>query len=93
MNVGGDIQRKTPEMQMHVEDSAECAMSRNEVDDSDFSALNSSLEEVSDDEISTKKEKHWRLGPEDLNDTVLYDFTELEIFKGLEQVEGMEKAH
>ncbi|KAM9478726.1 uncharacterized protein ACWYII_006309 isoform 5-T5 [Salvelinus alpinus] len=33
-----------------------------------------SHEEYSDDEISTKKEMHWRLGPENHDDTVLYDF-------------------
>ncbi|KAJ8274560.1 hypothetical protein COCON_G00091850 [Conger conger] len=57
----------------------ECVIYGNEVDNHDmnlFSALNSSLEVVSDEEISTKKERHWRLGPEDLNDTLLYDFTE-----------------
>lgn len=25
-------------------------------------------------QISTKKENHWRLGPENLNETVAYDF-------------------
>ncbi|KAL7891195.1 hypothetical protein AOLI_G00006710 [Acnodon oligacanthus] len=36
--------------------------------------LNSSMCDLSDEEISTKKENHLRLGPEDLNDTLLYDF-------------------
>ncbi|KAL6458203.1 hypothetical protein MHYP_G00334330 [Metynnis hypsauchen] len=36
--------------------------------------LNSSMCDLSDEEISTKKENHLRLGPEDLNDTLLCDF-------------------
>ncbi|KAL7832575.1 hypothetical protein SRHO_G00295930 [Serrasalmus rhombeus] len=36
--------------------------------------LNSSTCDLSDEEISTKRENHQRLGPEDLNDTLLYDF-------------------
>ncbi|KAG5275548.1 hypothetical protein AALO_G00121550 [Alosa alosa] len=39
--------------------------------------LNLTLEE-SDDEISTKKEKHWRLGPENLNETVAVEFLDTE---------------
>ncbi|KAK6313648.1 hypothetical protein J4Q44_G00151070 [Coregonus suidteri] len=38
------------------------------------SQLSSSHEEYSDDEISTKKAMHWRLGPEDHDDTMLCDF-------------------
>ncbi|KAG5847507.1 hypothetical protein ANANG_G00126780 [Anguilla anguilla] len=87
---------KIPEMHMHGgEKPMECVISGNEMDNCDinlFSALNSSLEDVSDEEISTKKERHWRLGPEDLNDTLLYDFSGFEIFKGLEQMESREKA-
>ncbi|KAJ8357342.1 hypothetical protein SKAU_G00201360 [Synaphobranchus kaupii] len=58
-----------------------------------FSALSSFLEEVSDEEISTKKERHWRLGPEDLNDTLLYDFSAFEIVIDQEQVDSWVKTH
>ncbi|KAK3557431.1 hypothetical protein QTP70_026639 [Hemibagrus guttatus] len=40
---------------------------------SDIPMLNSSVCDFSDEEISTKKEKHLRLGPEDLSDTLPYD--------------------
>ncbi|KAF4079294.1 hypothetical protein AMELA_G00191380 [Ameiurus melas] len=39
----------------------------------DSPLVNSSVCDSSDEEISTKKEKHLRLGPEDLNDTVPCD--------------------
>ncbi|MCI4375532.1 hypothetical protein PGIGA_G00110630 [Pangasianodon gigas] len=41
---------------------------------SDSPTFNSSVCDLSDEEISTKKEEHLRLGPEDLNDTVPYDY-------------------
>ncbi|KAB5584275.1 hypothetical protein PHYPO_G00105580 [Pangasianodon hypophthalmus] len=41
---------------------------------SDSPTFNSSVCDSSDEEISTKKEEHLRLGPEDLNDTVPYDY-------------------
>ncbi|KAJ8390372.1 hypothetical protein AAFF_G00107660 [Aldrovandia affinis] len=83
------------------EKPAECVISGNEMDESDlspFSGLNYSLEEVSDEEISTKKERHWRLGPEDLNGTLLYDFPESETgqdstVKDEEESESSEKTH
>ncbi|KAK1155302.1 hypothetical protein AOXY_G27757 [Acipenser oxyrinchus oxyrinchus] len=40
--------------------------------------LNTSRGEFSDEEISTNKEKHWRLGSEDPNDTLVFDFSEME---------------
>ncbi|XP_046716318.1 smx5 isoform X3 [Silurus meridionalis] len=40
---------------------------------SDSSMRDYSVCDLSDEEISTKKEKHLRLGPEDLNDTIPYD--------------------
>ncbi|KAJ8357343.1 hypothetical protein SKAU_G00201370 [Synaphobranchus kaupii] len=92
-----NICAKIPEMHMHAgEKPVKCVISGNEMDNSDinlFSALSSSLEEVSDEEISTKKERHWRLGPEDLNDTLLYDFSAFEIVKDQEQVDSRVKTH
>ncbi|KAL1272862.1 hypothetical protein QQF64_028724 [Cirrhinus molitorella] len=38
------------------------------------SALNSILKELLDEKISTQRKNHWILGPEDLNDTLVYDF-------------------
>ncbi|KAG7326397.1 hypothetical protein KOW79_009798 [Hemibagrus wyckioides] len=40
---------------------------------SDIPMFNSSVCDFSDEEISTKKEEHLRLGPEDLSDTLPYD--------------------
>ncbi|XP_016135038.1 uncharacterized protein [Sinocyclocheilus grahami] len=38
------------------------------------SSLNSVLKELLDEKISTLRKNHWILGPEDLNDTLVYDF-------------------
>ncbi|KTG08025.1 hypothetical protein cypCar_00002877 [Cyprinus carpio] len=38
------------------------------------SSLNSLLKELLDEKISTQRKNHWILGPEDLNDTLVYDF-------------------
>ncbi|KAK7144708.1 hypothetical protein R3I94_010961 [Phoxinus phoxinus] len=38
------------------------------------SALNSILQELLEEKISTQKKNHWILGPEDLNDTLVHDF-------------------
>ncbi|KAG9277743.1 hypothetical protein AMEX_G7782 [Astyanax mexicanus] len=52
------------------------SLSESEMDEvfSEEPVINSSVTDLSDEEISTKKENHWRLGPEDLNDTLVYDF-------------------
>ncbi|KTF87750.1 hypothetical protein cypCar_00033806 [Cyprinus carpio] len=37
-------------------------------------ALNSLLNELLEEKISTRRKNHWILGPEDLNDTLVCDF-------------------